>query len=109
MTATTAKLLSYWTNPDREKPLFFCQIEAVETAIDIAEVARKCGDAWIENDLRAANPGLPRLSLKMATGSGKTVVMGMVIACQHASGHVPMSIPGGGHGWAPSRRSGRGR
>jgi type III restriction enzyme len=36
--------------------------------------------------LRAANdtsnPGLPRLALKMATGSGKTVVMGMLIAWQ---------------------------
>jgi type III restriction enzyme len=86
VTHTTARLLEYWTNPEREKKLFFCQIEAVETAIYIAEVARKYGDAWIENDLRAANdtsnPGLPRLALKMATGSGKTVVMAMLIAWQ---------------------------
>ena len=68
----------------RDKPLFFCQIEAVETAIYITEVARKYGDAWIENDLRTANdtsnPGLPRMALRMATESGKTVVMAMVIA-----------------------------
>ncbi|MBI2186330.1 MAG: DEAD/DEAH box helicase family protein [Acidobacteria bacterium] len=86
VTATTSRLLSYWTNPEREKKLFFCQIEAVETAIYIAEVARKYGDAWIENDLRlandTANPGLPRIALKMATGSGKTVVMAMLIAWQ---------------------------
>ena len=41
------------------------------------------GDAWIENDLRQENAdfngGLPRLAMKMATGSGKTVVMGMLI------------------------------
>ncbi|PYR74765.1 MAG: restriction endonuclease subunit R [Acidobacteria bacterium] len=84
VTPTTARLLSYWTDPTREKKLFFCQIEAVETAIYTAEVARKYGDAWIENDLRAANdtsnPGLPRIALKMATGSGKTVVMAMLIA-----------------------------
>ena len=84
MTGVTSRLLSYWTNPERDKPLFFCQIEAVETAIYITEVARKYGDAWIENDLRAANdtsnPGLPRMALKMATGSGKTVVMAMLIA-----------------------------
>ena len=46
--------------------------------------SRKYGDAWIENSLREANdtsnPGLPRLALKMATGSGKTVVMTMLIA-----------------------------
>jgi type III restriction enzyme len=28
------------------------------------------------------NDGLPRLAFKMATGSGKTVVMGMLIAWQ---------------------------
>ena len=38
------------TNPDREKKLFFCQIEALETAIYITEAAKKYGDAWIEND-----------------------------------------------------------
>src|SRR5215213_1933411 len=27
VTPTTAKLLEYWTNPEREKRLFFCQIE----------------------------------------------------------------------------------
>ncbi len=86
VTNTTARLLEYWTNPEREKKLFFCQIEAVETAIYITEVAKKYGDAWIENDLRAENDqynrGLPRIAFKMATGSGKTVVMAMLIAWQ---------------------------
>jgi len=86
VTATTARLLEYWTNPAREKKLFFCQIEAVETAIYITEVARKYGDAWIENELREENDqynrGLPRLAFKMATGSGKTVVMAMLMAWQ---------------------------
>ncbi len=84
VTPTTARLLAYWTDPQREKKLFFCQIEALETAIYIVEVARKYGDLWIENSLREANdtsnPGLPRLAMKMATGSGKTVVMTMLIA-----------------------------
>ena len=44
----------------------------------------KYGDAWIENDLRRANedanPLLTRIAFKMATGSGKTVVMAMLIA-----------------------------
>ncbi|MEY4723176.1 MAG: hypothetical protein RLZZ324_689, partial [Candidatus Parcubacteria bacterium] len=84
VTPTTARLLAYWTDPIREKKLFFCQNEALETAIYITEVAKKYGDAWIENALREANdtsnPGLPRTAFKMATGSGKTVVMAMLIA-----------------------------
>ena len=55
VTPTTARLLEYWTDPDRETKLFFCQIEALETAIYITEVAGKYGDAWIENELREAN------------------------------------------------------
>jgi len=86
LTKTTRRLLEYWTNPQREKKLFFCQIEALETAIYTTEVARKCGDSWIENDIRdandSANPSLYRIAFKMATGSGKTVVMGMLIAWQ---------------------------
>ncbi len=84
ITKTTARLLEYWTDPEREKGLFFCQVEALETAIYITEVAKKFNDAWIENELRAfneeANPALFRIAFKMATGSGKTVVMAMLIA-----------------------------
>ena len=47
ITKTTARLLEYWNNPERERKLFFCQIEALETAIYITEVANKHGDAWI--------------------------------------------------------------
>ena len=84
ITRTTARLLEYWTNPERERKLFFCQQEALETAIYLTEVAGSFGDAWIENELREENAtfneGLPRVALKMATGSGKTVVMAMLIA-----------------------------
>lgn len=84
VTPTTARLLAYWNDPTREKKLFFCQIEALETAIYITEVAKKYGDSWMENEIRNANdmsnPGLPRMAFKMATGSGKTVVMAMIIA-----------------------------
>lgn len=84
ITKTSARLLEHWQSPERERKLFFCQIEALETAIYITEVARKYGDTWIENELRAfndeANPLLFRLAFKMATGSGKTVVMAMLIA-----------------------------
>lgn len=89
LTRTSRQLLDYWTRPERldgGKPLFFCQIEALETVMFLAEAATKTGDAWIENRLRElnddSNPGLYRLAMKMATGSGKTVVMAMLIAWQ---------------------------
>lgn len=86
VTNTTRRLLEYWKNPERETRLFFCQIEALETAIYITEVAHKYGDNWIENYLREKsqefNPGLFRIAFKMATGTGKTVVMAMLIAWQ---------------------------
>ena len=84
-TKLTARLLEHWTRPEREPRLFFCQIEAAETAIYIAEAADR-QDPWIlthlgeQND--ACNPGLFRMAFKMATGSGKTVLMAMLIAWQ---------------------------
>ena len=85
VTTTTRQLLDYWRSPDRERKLFFCQIEALETAIFIAEVAPKYQPSVI-NQLRAfneaSNPLLFRIALKMATGAGKTVVMAMLIAWQ---------------------------
>jgi type III restriction enzyme len=86
VTKTTRQLLDYWTNQERERKLFFCQIEALETAIYITEVANRSNDTWIQNTLREvnenANPLLSRMALKMATGSGKTVVMAMLIVWQ---------------------------
>lgn len=66
---------------------FFCQVEAVETAIWLTEVApqSKHGKRILDH-LAAANkdtnPELMRLALKLATGAGKTTVMAMVIAWQ---------------------------
>ncbi|MCX7779881.1 MAG: DEAD/DEAH box helicase family protein, partial [Negativicutes bacterium] len=80
----TRRLLEYWRNPARDKKLFFCQIEVLETAIYITEVAAKIGDTYTVNTLAAmnaeANSTLERMAFKMATGSGKTVVMAMLIA-----------------------------
>lgn len=86
VTSTTRRLLEYWQDEEREKKLFFCQIEALETAVYITEAASKLGDHFITNELRnrnsEANPLLYRMAYKMATGSGKTVVMAMIIAWQ---------------------------
>src|SRR5437588_1020301 len=87
VTGVTGRLLDYWTDSEREKPLFFCQVEALETAIFLAEAAGKeQGGVYFQNEIRRfnddANPGLYRIAHKMATGTGKTVVMAMLIAWQ---------------------------
>lgn len=78
VTAVTRHLLNHWRSSDRERRLFFCQLEAIETLIWIVEasLAEKQG-IEIPKD-----KGLVRYACKMATGTGKTVVMGMVIAWQ---------------------------
>jgi type III restriction enzyme len=40
VTPTTARLIAYWTDPARGKKLFFCQNEALETAIYGDEVLK---------------------------------------------------------------------
>jgi type III restriction enzyme len=86
ISSVTRELLSHWTDPQRDRRLYFCQIEALETAIYITEAARKSGDEWIENFLhqasQTANPLLHRIGIKMATGTGKTIVMAMLITWQ---------------------------
>jgi type III restriction enzyme len=93
-TRITKELLRFWfDNPERHavKKLFFAQQEAIETAIWINEVAEKSNAGQhILNLLKdgqqtvSENPcdQLPRIAFKMATGSGKTVVMACLI-CYH--------------------------
>ncbi len=111
----TKELLRYWARADRPRRLFFCQREAVETIIYLAEMripgrSRRTGFQNFDlsdDDLRkllagdrpsfdlsaedyfptlidkpadASLASLRRLGCKMATGSGKTVVMSMLIA-----------------------------
>lgn len=84
VTPVTRRLLEYWSDTERDNKLLFCQLESVETAIFLAEGATKWHGSWINNDLDAHNAeynnGLARVALKMATGTGKTVVMAMLIA-----------------------------
>jgi hypothetical protein len=89
VTPETARLLHHWRHHRFSdiRP-FFCQIEAVETAIWLIEVAPQLGKAaqnvldHLANANRDANPELMRLALKLATGAGKTTVMAMLIAWQ---------------------------
>lgn len=88
VTAETARLLDHWRNYAYTgiRP-FFCQIEAVETAIWLTEVAPQTSEGKrlldeINAASQEANPELLRLSLKLATGAGKTTVMAMIIVWQ---------------------------
>ena len=86
VTPISRKLMQHWADPTRENRVLFCQREAAETAIFLAEVAGRHGTpdyrSRLEPHNRIHNDGLPRVALKMATGSGKTVVMAMLIAWQ---------------------------
>ncbi len=88
VTPETARLLQHWRHhPFNGIRPFFCQVEAIETAIWLTEVAPtdKAGKGFLEHLANAnhdANPELMRLALKLATGAGKTTVMAMLIAWQ---------------------------
>ncbi len=92
VTRVTRELLTYWfSNSEREpsRSLFFCQREAIETAIYLNEVAPKdpnlgrsiCNELDSRRQTMSDNSEdiLPRSAFKMATGTGKTVVMAMLI------------------------------
>ena len=81
ITGTTRRLLEHWYDVSQRdnRRFFFCQLEAIETLIWLAEVA----------DLKAEGIEIPsdggpfsRWCTKLATGTGKTVVMAMLIAWQ---------------------------
>jgi type III restriction enzyme len=89
VTPETARLLQHWRHHKFAgiRP-FFCQVEAVEAAIWLTEVAPHAGKTGqsilnhLANANNDANPELMRLALKLATGAGKTTVMAMLIAWQ---------------------------
>lgn len=111
----TRDLLKHWNSTSRSRRLFFCQREAVETIIYLAEIriprqphsvggkpcvlraadltkllaGEKSSLSQADSDYHqtlldkpadSAFPGLVRFGCKMATGSGKTLVMAMLIA-----------------------------
>ena len=80
VTGVTKQLLKFWfDNTKRENPFFFCQLEAIETLIWLVEAhdSEKQG-----LDIPSDGGLFQRLACKMATGSGKTIVMAMLIAWQ---------------------------
>ncbi|OGA19788.1 MAG: type III restriction endonuclease subunit R [Betaproteobacteria bacterium RIFCSPLOWO2_02_FULL_63_19] len=81
VTSITKRLLDHWCNPEEfdARRFFFCQLEAVETLIWLAEApaAERVGI-----EIPGDGGAFARQCCKMATGSGKTIVMAMVTAWQ---------------------------
>ncbi len=86
-TRTTLELLAYWVRDGRERRLFFAQREAAETVIFLTEAR---SDFRQGIDIPYDEPGddgaakgytaFRRYACKLATGAGKTTVMGMLAA-----------------------------
>lgn len=80
VSGVTKKLIEHWKDPEqRIYPFFFCQLDAIETLIWLTE-APESEKIGIEIDQE--NNEFRRICSKMATGTGKTIVMAMVIAWQ---------------------------
>ena len=81
VTGITRRLLEHWNDPDQRegRRFFFCQMEAIETLVWLTEAA-----PTERSGIEIPGDGGPftRLSSKMATGSGKTIVMSILIAWQ---------------------------
>ena len=84
---TTLELLQWWRRDGREKRLFFAQLEAAETIIFLVEARPdfrqgiKVPMEEVSEDRKAEGyEAFRRYACKMATGSGKTTVMGMLAA-----------------------------
>ncbi|MES2708870.1 MAG: type III restriction endonuclease subunit R [Verrucomicrobiota bacterium] len=87
VTRTTRDLLLHWRSEERETRLFFAQIEAAETVIFLKEARADFlqgieipMDEPSEEEKAQGYTGFPRFANKMATGAGKTTVMGLLAA-----------------------------
>lgn len=77
-TRTTRELIEFWRRDGKHWPPFFAQLEAVESILFLREAR---SDLLQGIDVPREEGGdFLRYACKMATGSGKTMVMGMVAA-----------------------------
>ena len=87
ITGVTAELFAWWEREGRHPRLFFAQREAVETVIFLAEARQDFfqgiavpRDEPSEERAAEGYPAFERRCAKMATGSGKSTVAGMLAA-----------------------------
>ncbi len=81
VSSITSRLLEHWRDAEEfeSRRFFFCQLEAIETLIWLTEApaAERVGI-----EVPGDGGAFVRQCCKMATGSGKTIVMAMLIAWQ---------------------------
>ncbi|MBI5637230.1 MAG: DEAD/DEAH box helicase family protein [Nitrospinae bacterium] len=79
VTGVTKRLLEHWNDPEQRegRRFFFCQLEAIETIIWMAEAP---ANERVGIEIPGDGGQFMRLCTKMATGTGKTIVMSMLIA-----------------------------
>ena len=81
-TGISKRLLQHWRDAEQRDPnrrFFFCQMEAIETLVWLTESP---ASDRVGIDVPTDGGPFMRLCCKMATGSGKTILMSMVIAWQ---------------------------
>ena len=84
VTSATRDLINHWT--DREEfPLYFAQIDAVLTHIFLREIQPPDITQELEGINLKRNDRIDRIAHKMATATGKTTVMAMLILWQAAN------------------------
>ena len=84
ITQTSKDLINHWTDPEACQP-YFAQIDAVLTHIYLHEVAHDELRERIRAISEKYNEGIHRIAHKMATATGKTPVMAMLILYQAAN------------------------
>ena len=78
VTGITKRLLEHWQDPEERKDrrFFFCQLEAIETLIWLTEAP---SSEKVGINIPGDGGEFLRWCSKMATGSGKTIIMAMII------------------------------
>lgn len=82
VTGITRRLLEHWHDlqeRDTDRRFFFCQLDAMETLIWLVEAPES---EKVGVEIPSDGGEFRRLCSKLATGTGKTVVMAMLIAWQ---------------------------
>jgi type III restriction enzyme len=82
-TSVTQELLAHWWDTERvtgrQYPFYYCQLEAIESLIWYTEAQPEYRQGI---NVPGDGGGFERLCNKMATGTGKTTVMAMIITWQ---------------------------
>lgn len=93
VTGITKRLLEHWQDPvaRHERRFFFCQLDAIETLVWLTEAP---ATAKVGINILGDGGAYECWCSKMATGSGKTLIMAMIIAWNFLNKGAPLRIQG---------------